>query len=121
ALVPDAAGAAEPSGFPFLQPYFTAVAALERHEVAALALTLGTIFFAVVTAIALLRTHARAARAQATARAEIARLRDDIDRATALLLSEPQVVIAWTAAEDEPEIFADPTILTAAPPHRRLL
>src|SRR5262245_15060243 len=83
----DAAGAAEPSGLSFLQPYFAALAALERHEIAALALTLGTIFFSVVTAIALLRTHARAARARATARAEIARLRDDVDRATALLLS----------------------------------
>ena len=35
--------------------------ALERHEIAALALTLGVILFAVVTAIALLRTRARAA------------------------------------------------------------
>ena len=42
--------------------YLDAFAALDRHEIAALALTLGVILFAVVTAIALLRTRTRAAR-----------------------------------------------------------
>lgn len=94
---------------------------LERHELAALALTLGTICFAVVTAIALVRSHARAARTDAAARAEIARLKDDLDRVNALVFSEPQVVIAWAAADDEPEIVGDHTIVSASPIPRRVV
>ena len=59
--------------------------------------------FAVVTAIMLVRTRARAARLEAWSRDEIARLRDELDRANALMLSEPQVVVDWPAGSDEPE------------------
>ena len=37
-----------------------------------------------------------------------------IDRAYALLLSEPQILIAWAAAADEPEIIGDPALVAAA-------
>jgi len=107
--------AADPHQGSFLQSYAAAFAALERHEVAALVLTLGTICFAVVTAVALVRSHVRAARAEAVARDEIARLTDDLDRANALVLAEPQVVIAWSAADDEPEILGDHTIVGPIP------
>ncbi|MGA2124731.1 MAG: PAS-domain containing protein [Xanthobacteraceae bacterium] len=111
--------AADPHQWSFLQSYAAAFTALERHEVAALALTLGTICFAVVTAVALVRSHVRAARAEAAARDEIARLTEDLDRANALVLAEPQVVIAWSAADDEPEILGDHTIVGPIP--RRVL
>jgi signal transduction histidine kinase len=79
---------------------------LERHEVVALAVTVGVISFAVLTAVMLVRTRARASQAAIVARAEILSLRDDVDRAHALLLSEPQVVVAWTAGE-APVIIGD--------------
>jgi len=101
--------------------YFDAFAALERHELAALALTLGVILFAVVTAIALVRTRARAARALADRQAEINTLREERDRANALLFSEPQAVVVWAAGSDEPDILGDPTIITRAPMPRRVL
>ena len=41
------------------------------------------------------------------------------DRANALLQSEPQVVVAWSTTDDEPEIIGDPSLVTdlAAPDH----
>jgi signal transduction histidine kinase len=119
--VPTAAAAAEQAPWSYVQTYAAALSALERHELATLTLTLGTIFFAVVTAIALVRCRARAARADARARSEIARLKDDLDRARALLLSEPQIVIAWSSADEEPEIIGDHTIVSSSPIPRRVL
>jgi signal transduction histidine kinase len=102
-------------------PVIAAFAALERHELAALALTLGVVCFAVLTAIALVRTRASAAASETAARAEIIALRDQADRANALLLAEPQVIIAWPASGEEPEIVGDASIVTPTPVPRRVL
>jgi signal transduction histidine kinase len=101
--------------------FITGLSPLERHEIAALALTIGAVVFAVVTAIALVRTRVRWGRMQAASRREILALRDLADQAHALLLSEAQVVIAWTAAGEEPEILGDTSIVTAAPIPQRVL
>jgi signal transduction histidine kinase len=95
--------------------------ALERSEVAALALTLGVIFFATVTAIMLVRTRARADLIEAESHAEIMLLKAEVDRAKALLLSEPQVIVIWPASGEEPDILGDTAILGAALPARRSL
>src|SRR5262249_16173225 len=92
-----AALAAEPVPRSLFATIIAGFTALERHEIAALALTLGVVFFAVLAAIALVRTRARASEREAVARAEISALRDQADRANALLLAEPQVIIAWPA------------------------
>jgi len=91
-----------------------------RHEVAAVALFLGVISFAVVTAILLVHTRGRAAQAAGAARAEITALREALDRAHALLLSEPQLMIAWTPTADEPDLFGDAGVLAATTPRRVL-
>src|ERR1043166_917328 len=101
--------------------FIAGFAALERHEIAALALTIGVVFFAVLAAIALVRTRAGAVAREAAARAEISARRDQADRANALLLAEPQVIIAWPASGEEPEIVGDPAILTPTPVPRRVL
>jgi signal transduction histidine kinase len=98
----------------------TAQDSIDRHEIAVLVLVLGLMFFAVVTAIMLLRTWARAARLESWSRDEIATVRNDLDRANALLLSEPQVMVDWPAASDEPSIEGDPAIVGATAPHRVL-
>ena len=61
-----------------------------------------------------------AARLEAWSRDEIANLRDELDRANALLLSEPQVVVDWPAGSDEPTIDGDPGIFGVAASHRVL-
>ena len=85
-----------------------------------MALVLGVVLFAVVTAIMLVRSRARASRLEIWSRDEIARLRDEIDRANALLLSEPQVVVDWPAGSDEPGIDGDTAALGVSVPHRML-
>jgi len=93
---------------------------IDRHEIAVLVLLVGLLLFAVVTAIMLLRARARSSRMEASAHDEIARLRADLDRANALLLSEPQVMVDWPAGADEPTIEGDPAVVGASAPHRVL-
>jgi len=116
-----AALAAEATPRSLFETLVAAFGALERHEIAALALTLGVVWFAVVAAIALVRTRAGAATRERAARAEIITLRDQADRANALLLAEPQVIIAWPASGEEPEIVGEASIVTPAPVPRRVL
>ena len=93
---------------------------IDRHEIAVLVLLLGLILFAVVTAIMLVRTRARATRLDAWSRDEIAALRTDLDRANALLSSEPQLIIDWSAGSDEPRIEGDSAMVGLSAPHRVL-
>jgi signal transduction histidine kinase len=105
-------GAAATRGASGIDAYASALLLLDRHEIAALALTLGILCFAVVTAILLVRTRHRLAAATAAARDQSLASRAAVDRAYALLLSEPQVVIAWPPTADEPEVIGDPALVT---------
>jgi len=93
---------------------------LDRHEIVAFALAFGLLVFAVVTAVVLVRTRARAARAEAAAHDEITMLRGSLDRANALLQSEPQIMINWPAASDEPGIEGDPALVGVSAAYRVL-
>ena len=93
---------------------------IDRHEIAALVLLVGLLLFAVVTAILLVRVRAGWARLEASSLDEIAALRADLDRANALLASEPQVMVDWPAAADEPNIEGDPAVVGVSAPHRVL-
>jgi len=104
-----------------LSAYLNALASFDRHELAALGLTLGVIAFGVVTSIMLVRTRRRAAIAEAAARREIETLSAETDRVNALLLSEPQIVVAWPAGSDQPDIIGDVTIVTLATMPQRVL
>ncbi|MFD2181325.1 PAS-domain containing protein [Rhodoplanes azumiensis] len=84
-----------------------AASRLGVQALATLVLLIGVVAFAVVTAIALLRTRSRAAAEQQIARATIAGLHSDIDRLAALLMSEPQVLVVWTAGFGEPEVIGE--------------
>src|SRR5438128_7765436 len=97
-----------------LEAYIAAFALLDRHEIAALALTLGILCFAVVTAILLVRTRRRLSELESAARDETMATKAAIDRAYALLLCEPQILLIWGAAGDQPEIIGDPALVTPA-------
>src|ERR1700730_16593307 len=113
------ARAEEAPDIPTIGAYVAATSQLNRHEMAALALTLGILCFAVVTAILLVRTRRRLAETEAAASDEVIALRARADRANARLESEPQVVIAWSTTDEEPELIGDPSLVTdmAAPDH----
>src|SRR3954470_22628176 len=104
-----------------ISDYFDAFSSVERHDLAALTLSLGVILFAVATAIALLRTRSRAAERLTACHSEINELRDERDRANALLLAEPQVIVVWPAGADEPDISGDVSIVLRTPLPRRVL
>jgi signal transduction histidine kinase len=122
ALWPAQAGAASgiPDGLP-ADRHLNIFAGLQGHELAALAVVLGVVLFAVVTAILLVRTRQRAAAFDAEARREINLLTAEVDRVNALLQSEPQIVVAWAAGDDEPDIVGDVTIVTQATMPQRVL
>jgi signal transduction histidine kinase len=88
-----------------------AFARVPWHEVAGLALTLGIILFAVISAILLLRTRARAAMEGAGYQAEIQALKAAASEARALLASDSQTLIVWPADGGEPQVFGDETLL----------
>ncbi|MGZ5826893.1 MAG: ATP-binding protein, partial [Croceibacterium sp.] len=101
--------------------YLGAFGELNNSEIAAVGLILGVLLFAVVTAIMLVRTRLRAATADAAARDEITALKTERDRFNALLMSEPQILISWAAADNEPEILGDTTLVTSAAMPQRAL
>ncbi len=93
---------------------------IDRHEIAVFVLLVGLLLFAVVTAILLVRTRARSARLEAFSHDEIATLRAELDRASALLASEPQVMVDWPPGSDEPSIEGDPAVVGVSAAHRVL-
>jgi signal transduction histidine kinase len=118
---PTASQAAESMLLGVLAPYTQVLPALDRYEWIASALTLSVLCFAVSAAVLLVRTRIRAARREAATHEEIVSLKLENDRASTLLHSEPQVIVAWAAAADEPEILGDPGLVApAAAPHRVL-
>ncbi len=114
------AAAEERPAFEWRALVLDASRSLDRHEIVALVLICGLLLFAVVTAIVLVRTRARAIRQEAAAHDETAALRADLDRTNALLQSEPQVVVDWPAASDEPGIEGDLDIVGVTAPRRVL-
>jgi signal transduction histidine kinase len=116
-LLSDAVASAE-AGVPHELSVFSALIAafalLDRHEIAALALTLGILCFAVVSAILLVRTRRRLSEVEASARDQTIAAKAAVDRAYGLLLSEPQILIAWAAAAEDPEVVGDPSLVTSA-------
>src|SRR5262249_49955205 len=107
-----ASGRYELAGF---DAYMAALAWPDRDDIAAVALTLGILCFAILSAILFLRTRRHLAAVEAAARDEALASKAALDRAYALLLSEPQILLAWPPTADEPEIIGDPGLVTAAP------
>jgi signal transduction histidine kinase len=108
-------------GTPVFESYLAALQALDRHEIAALALTLGLLCFSVLSAIALVRTRKRLAESETRSHDESVSLRAAVDRAYALLLTDPQLLVAWAAASDEPEVIGNPTLVTSPDAPQRVL
>jgi signal transduction histidine kinase len=94
---------------------------MNHQEFAALTTALSLLGFSVVAAILLMRTRLRAAHIESGLRSDIQRLQSEADRYRALLFAEPQVLIAWPAGEDRPEISGDVSPLTSQELSQRIL
>ncbi|MGC1779135.1 MAG: PAS-domain containing protein [Xanthobacteraceae bacterium] len=119
-VAPLPAGAAEQPTLSLQELVLTAHRSIDQHKIEFLALAFGVVLFAAVTAILLVRTRRRAARLEKWSGDEIARLRDEIDRANAVILSEPQIVVDWLAGADEPTVEGDLVALGIPASHRLL-
>jgi len=86
------------------------------HEAAGLALTLGVVLFAVISAIALLRTRQRTAVEAAGLRGEIEALKVAASDARALLLSDPQVIMVWPLQGGDPIVIGEARLLLPEQP-----
>jgi signal transduction histidine kinase len=116
---PARAGAGAADGL--IDDVIRIVTAVSRQQVAALMLTLGLLCLAVLAIIVLMRTRKAAATIETAAHDESMALRAEIDRLKTLLLSEPQVLVAWAAGTDEPEIFGDTGIVVSGAVPERVL
>src|ERR1700688_4084737 len=98
-----------------------AVTAVGRAEVATFTLTLGLLCFAVLATVVLVRMRKNAEHLETAARDEAMAQRAEIERLKTLLLSEPQVLVAWAAGTDQPDIFGDIGLVVSGSVPERVL
>jgi signal transduction histidine kinase len=94
---------------------------MNHQEFAALTTALSLLGFSVVSAILLMRTRIHAANNEAQLHAEIQGLQNEADRYRSLLFAEPQILIAWPAGSDRPQISGDVPLLTSQESPQRIL
>jgi signal transduction histidine kinase len=109
------------AAFSLVDHMIRAGAAVGRQQLAMLTLTLGLICFAVLATIVLLRTRKAAPTNESVTHDEAMALRAEIDRLKTLLQSQPQVLVAWAAGGDVPEIFGDTGIVVSGSVPERVL
>jgi signal transduction histidine kinase len=101
---------------------FTADFAAGGHQqIATLTLTFGLLIFSVLAVIVLLRTRRAAGNAATLTREDVGALRAERDRLKVLLMAEPQVLIAWAAGADVPEILGDTNLIVPGGAQQRVL
>jgi signal transduction histidine kinase len=111
ATAPSPAGATEQPSLTLQELVLNAHRGIVAHEIAFPALIAGVVFLAVVATVTLLRARGPIVHAEPWSDNEARKLREAIDRANALLLSEPQVVIDWPVGCEEPGIEGDPAAI----------
>jgi signal transduction histidine kinase len=92
-----------------------------HQQIATLTLTLGLLVFSVLALIVLLRTRRAAGNAATLTREDVGALRAERDRLKVLLMAEPQVLIAWAAGADVPEILGDTNPIVPGGAQQRVL
>jgi signal transduction histidine kinase len=100
---------------------FDGFADLNHNDLITVALTLGVLLLEVVSSILLVLSRLRAAGAESNFRDEIVTLKAERDRAHALLMSEPQILVSWAAADNEPKIIGETALVTSGSVPQRVL
>ncbi|MCB1486877.1 MAG: PAS-domain containing protein, partial [Bauldia sp.] len=96
----------------------TLVPGLPAFDIIMLVLLIGTVGFAVISAIALMRARNRAETENAELRLEVADLKAHADRAEAMANSEDQRLVAWSANDDAPLVTGSLPAGTGIPEDR---
>src|SRR5271169_3078969 len=116
-LLAGPAAAEDLSVFGALSTFF----GFNRQEIAVLTTALALLGFSVVAAILLMHTRVGAGKNEARLRADIGQLQVQADRYRALLFAEPQVLIAWAAGDNRPQISGDVALLVPQELPQRIL
>jgi signal transduction histidine kinase len=98
-----------------------ATAALRGQEINLLTLVLALLGLGLFASAFLFRMRKAADRAETDARHDIGTLQAEVDRLKALLLSEPQILVTWTADSERPEIIGDSNIVVPGDVAERVL
>ncbi len=110
-IVAAAALAASPAHASDLGSVLAAFADLDQRNIMAMLLSASVLCFSVLAAILLMRTRVRATATERRLKTELHALQVEADRYRALLFTEPQVLIAWPAGGDRPDISGDVALL----------
>src|ERR1700733_6275067 len=102
---------AEASDLSIVERAISTFFGFNRQEIAVLATALALLGFSVVAGILLMRTRVRAASSEVRLRSDIQGLQIEADRFRALLFAEPQILIAWAAGDNRPQITGDTSLL----------
>lgn len=94
---------------------------LNRQEIAVLTTAMALLGFSVVAAILLMRSRVGAARNEARLRIQIRDLQAQADSYQSLLFAEPQILIAWAAGDDDPQISGDSSLVMQQDSPQRIL
>lgn len=92
------------------QPAVEQAASFARQDFATLTIIGGLVGFSVLATIALARSR-YGNRKNFVSRDEAMTMQAEIDRLKQLLLSQPQILVTWPAASDEPDIIGDTSIV----------
>jgi signal transduction histidine kinase len=96
-------------------------ASVDQQQIATLTLTLSLLIFSILAILALLRTRKAVNAAETGSRDKTRELQADVDRLRTLLLSEPQVLVAWAAGSDAVDILGDTSLIIAGDVAERVL
>src|SRR6476469_2171936 len=113
-------GAAPARADNFLPSLLHGLAHVSGDRIGTATLIVALVCFAVLAVLVLLRTRRSAAESEQHAREERSLLKAECDRLKALLTAEPQVLIAWAAGDDAPDIVGDASIFLQGEPQRIL-
>jgi len=104
-----------------IEPLNSLAGAFGSQEMATLTLTVGLGCFAVLSTIALIQARRRNSLLESVSRDEAIALHAEIDRLKAMLMAEPQVLVAWAAAADAPDILGETSIVVPGGVPERVL
>ena len=93
----------------------------EAHDVAILAVVLALTLFVTLTAFRHMSGRRRWAARELALVQDLNAARAKLDRADVFLAAEPQLVIAWSRTDGDPDIEGDLSLITDAPYARRVL
>jgi signal transduction histidine kinase len=92
-----------------------------RDNPAGFVVLIGLALFATFTSILHLVARRQWALREKTLAAELSQTRARLDRANLFLSSDPQIVVAWGSATEEPDVEGEYSLVTDAPLPRRVL